>query len=776
MSAQEQALRRARNATARWFALFAIGCVLLVSVYADQQDLLMPGPLSAAHSLKKDCQTCHTTVPHGQVRWLQAVFASADPKKDSEACLGCHKVAKEQFSPHNLALDELERRTKRLEKVAVSTAPPINTWLSHYVLPQSAKTGDAIYCATCHREHGGTGVDLKYVSDGACQSCHAVQFTDFAKGHPEFASYPYKRRTRIFFDHASHFNKHFPEAAKERTGNQKIPNVCTDCHTSKEDKRLMSVRPFKAVCASCHIDQIVGEERATGPKGIAFLTLPGIDLDTLKEKGRSVGAWPRDSEAEVTPFVAMLLSLDARRKRIVEQVQELDLLDLSGATDDELAAVETFVWEFKSFVHQLSMSDLSVLSKRIRTVTGRRIEGDVAAKLVAAIPRDVLASAQRQWLPGLADEIAARPKETVPLWETTIDPSPEQEKETAPRNGKDKKVDGAKQTQNAAEPGSGRVPLRPELRSNLLPAGQSTVLDARQGISPVQRIQENGALPTEPTDAQRGWYIDPKGELIKGPGAKEHGNQAERNGDAADADPEEQDDGDSNEQEDVADGNSASPEPEEDSADIDAEAWAAHGGWYRQDFTIYYKPTGHADPFLRAWLDFSGKVTGARKDKAALEVFDLLTHKDAQGQCAKCHSIDQSTTGERHIEWGTSTVADKTRRLTTFAHEPHFGLLGKRGCLTCHKLNDAAKYQDAYKQFDPHNFASNFEPMKKAQCAKCHNKRAARQDCRACHTYHIGGVNSPVAITKVPGAGKKAKKKKTPAPPAAGKEPAPVKQ
>ncbi len=769
-SAQEDALRRARAGAARWLALFAIGCVLLASVYAEQEDILMPGPLSAAHSLKKECQTCHTTVPHGQVGWLKAIFATADPKKDSEACLGCHKIAKQQFKPHNLAREELERGTRRLSKVTAPAGPSISTWLSRSALPQATKKNEAVYCATCHREHKGTNVDLKQVSNGACQSCHVLQFKDFAKGHPEFDGYPYKRRTRIIFDHASHFNKHFPEAVKEQAGKQKIPNVCTDCHTNKDDKRLMSVSPFKAVCASCHLDQIVGAERATGPKGIAFLTLPGIDLETLKENGLSVGAWPEESEAEVTPFIAMLLSLDTRRKRIVDQVKELDLLDLSGATAEQLAAVEAFVWEFKSFIHQLSTSDLSVLSERIRTVTGKRIEGDLAAKLVAAIPRDVVANAQRQWLPGLAAEIDARPAEAAPLWETTVDPSPTQKKSAVPESGKGETTAGGRPAQPPATPGSGPKPFRPELRNNLLPIGQSAILDARVRSKPMQRIQANEPAAT---DLQRGWYIDPKGELIKGPHQTGDRGDVDRGEDVPDADRDVRAEDVPNGQSDVADDVRVSPEPEDLSGGVDAESWASHGGWYRQDFTIYYKPTGHADPFLRAWLNFSGKLHDESKDNAALEVFDMLTHKDAQGQCTKCHSVDQGQNGRRRIDWGTSTLADKERRLTTFLHQPHFGLLGKRGCLTCHKLNDAAKYQEAYKQTDPHMFSSNFEPMKKAQCMKCHNKKAARQDCRACHTYHIGGVDSPVAVTKVPGSGAKAKKKTDPQQPASQQPPSP---
>ena len=36
----------------------------------------------------------------------------------------------------------------------------------------------------------------------------------------------------------------------------------------------------------------------------------------------------------------------------------------------------------------------------------------------------------------------------------------------------------------------------------------------------------------------------------------------------------------------------------------DAEARVAEGGWYRRDenYTVYYRPRGHEDEFLTAWL------------------------------------------------------------------------------------------------------------------------------------------------------------------------------
>ena len=62
-------------------------------------------------------------------------------------------------------------------------------------------------CAACHTEHQGRDFDLKRMGDQQCQACHQAQFASFASGHPEFTGYPYVRRTRMQFDHVSHWQK-----------------------------------------------------------------------------------------------------------------------------------------------------------------------------------------------------------------------------------------------------------------------------------------------------------------------------------------------------------------------------------------------------------------------------------------------------------------------------------------------------------------------------------------------------------------------------------------
>src|SRR6185437_13183508 len=116
--------------------------------------------------------------------------------------------------------------------------------------------------------------------------------------------------------------------------------------------RVMAVASFEQTCTSCHLDQIIGKERATGPKGIAFLTLPGLDLQTLKKKA-SIGEWPDASEAELTPFMKAMISRNERGRALIKTVGSLNLQDLSSANDAQIKAVTTLAWRSEEHTSEL---------------------------------------------------------------------------------------------------------------------------------------------------------------------------------------------------------------------------------------------------------------------------------------------------------------------------------------------------------------------------------------------------------------------------------------
>ena len=86
-------------------------------------------------------------------------------------------------------------------------------------------------------------------------------------------------------------------------------------------------------------------------------------------------------------------------------------------------------------------------------------------------------------------------------------------------------------------------------------------------------------------------------------------------------------------------------------SDVDPESWAEYGGWYRQDYAIFYRPIGHKDKFIYSWLFLTGPQAPKGDGSPAAAVFDFLTHKDAQGSCTKCHSVDDMEGGGRVVNF-----------------------------------------------------------------------------------------------------------------------------
>jgi len=185
------------------------------------------------------------------------------------------------------------------------------------------------------------------------------------------------------------------------------------------------------------------------------------------------------------------------------------------------------------------------------------------------------------------------------------------------------------------------------------------------------------------------------------------------------------------------------PEP------MDSELWAEAGGWYRQDFAVLYKPVGHRDGFMKAWLDYTGAQYGNDKVNLAAPIFDMMSARQAQGQCAKCHSIDSAIDNSRKVNWAPYKVLRSLEKFTKFSHEPHFGLFTDKGCTACHAINGQAKYRDTYKGLNPKIFQSNFKPVQQQQCSACHQTKAAGQSCSLCHVYHVDDVITPIMSTSV---------------------------
>lgn len=167
---------------------------------------------------------------------------------------------------------------------------------------------------------------------------------------------------------------------------------------------------------------------------------------------------------------------------------------------------------------------------------------------------------------------------------------------------------------------------------------------------------------------------------------------------------------------------------------------AAAGGWYRDDYAyaIFYRPTGHADSMVAAWLKTAADPAPASEVSAVVGIFDAMTVPTDFGLCAKCHSVDSlgPTNFKMHFESRVATPAE--RRFTRFTHRPHLIQPALQTCDACHQLDDSADTMAGFDDRDPLTFTSNFTPIIKSTCTSCHTSTAAGDSCLQCHNYHVG--------------------------------------
>ncbi|HVT72471.1 MAG TPA: cytochrome c3 family protein, partial [Lacunisphaera sp.] len=581
-----------------------------------------PGRVTHQHAISAhQCSDCHT----GTVQ-LSAAGRAARTAAHDALCLRCHDLGPSADSPHGVAAPALARLTATRQPAR--GGPPL-------ALALGAALGRpaALPCASCHREHQGADFDLTRLADDSCQLCHQARFKGFADGHPEFAGYPYTRRTRLQFDHVKHLQEHFTDGRFAAAA----PRSCAQCHEPAANGEKMLVRGFEQACARCHEAQIAGQGRAGDP-GIIFFRLPGIDVASLAAAGFAIGEWPGLCEGELTPFMRWLLESDEATRAALATLAGTPLADLSHATPAQKAAAARVLWAVKGLLADLVTQGQQVLVRRL----GDSAAGATAAVRAGQFSPDVALAAQRAWLPDLLSEVAA--------WRR-----------------------GEKIARRAGPAAAG-------------PAGEAK--PAADAADPDDLLVE---LPSDP-------------KVISG----------------------------------------APPVPETPPAPAlaldEAEARVVAGGWYRQDDThaLYYRPGGHEDPFLAAWLE----GTAGRDAPAARRIFTQLSADGAPGLCLKCHSIDDTPAGAV-VNWRGAREQPEIHPFTRFKHAAHFSLMGDRGCMTCHTLAKSADYAGSFgAQRNPAIFHSNFAPIPKATCVTCHQPAKSGESCQQCHNYHTGEIKT----------------------------------
>jgi hypothetical protein len=380
---------RGRVAAICFAATLALLAILLSS--PSRNALLVPGPLTEPHAqIMRDqrsrrCAHCHAAGSEGLGGWLLAATLGPAPSttKQWQLCLHCHE---NRISParalvaHTASHRELARLT---EKSAQHRATEDGRLMAAGTVSKSTR---ALACATCHREHHGAEHDLTAMSDQQCSTCHQAQFPSFARGHPEFRAWPYRRRSRIIFDHVSHGERHFREA-------QQVFQ-CATCHEvgpHGEPRRLVG---YEQDCATCH----EADMRRSMSEPLALIRLPMIDRELLSSEGLSVGQWPEefngDFDGSIPPLMLLMLWADPLAKASLEQFGPgFGFLDVDPDNFDDLEAASDLVWSIKRLIYELGTDgDSAILwrAKRLYELRGTTFQPEQFEALVAGFDRSAL--------------------------------------------------------------------------------------------------------------------------------------------------------------------------------------------------------------------------------------------------------------------------------------------------------------------------------------------------------------------------------------------------
>jgi hypothetical protein len=253
--------------------------------------------------------------------------------------------------------------------------------------PQASLQGKGTTsCATCHREHQGAQFDIVAMSDTACQSCHQARYESFSTDHPDFGKWPYERRTRIAFNHASHRAKHFAE--KEQAFD------CRACHIEDSTKNVQLLASYEQACASCHDEKI----STSVAKGVPMFALPTLDVDALKTAGHDIGTWPEgaigDFDGRLPPAMKLLLAADpAARDAIILLGADFDFLDVDPDDATQLEACATLATSIKELLGDLDRRGSAALDERLMKSLGSESGERVAAELIAGLSAETMSGA-----------------------------------------------------------------------------------------------------------------------------------------------------------------------------------------------------------------------------------------------------------------------------------------------------------------------------------------------------------------------------------------------
>jgi hypothetical protein len=365
--------------------VFALGCVFISLNAAWRDRVIRPGPLAQQHAqlLERDggtanCRACHAAASQSVAGWATSlVVSNSDQPTQSQLCMNCHAktIASERaLAAHNLPVRELE-------------------YIGRGAGDWGLGAEKQVACAACHREHHGAAFNLAAMDNAACQSCHQQKYESFASDHPDFGTWPYTRRTRIAFNHASHSGKHFAE--------KKQAFDCRVCHVTDSSGRVEQLASYDSACASCHDEKIA----TSLGRGVPMLSLPTLDMAAIKKAGFDTVPWPQratgDFDGRLPPAMKLLLAADPAAKSAMESLGPgFEFQDVDSDDAVQVAACAVLAKSIRSLFADLGQRGPAAVRERLTPLAANEMrEPDVAA-LVAGLSADTIRGTAA-WLPGL---------------------------------------------------------------------------------------------------------------------------------------------------------------------------------------------------------------------------------------------------------------------------------------------------------------------------------------------------------------------------------------
>lgn len=371
-----RSLRSLRGVLIRSTAVFALGAVLMTLGNSRRNEWMAPGPLTSHHSQvlsgaawNNRCESCHTVGNQPVSGLLAAVVGSDLGPTQLDKCMACH----DQTIEPELALVAHNVPHERL-----------------YAGGRGASDADAhgkeFACAVCHQEHHGPQHAIAAMNNDRCQSCHAQKYESFATDHPNFAMWPYERRTRIAFNHSTHQGKYFAEKGREFS--------CRQCHIEDATRGVQLTLGYDATCSECHDADITTSTAG----GVALLEMPMLDLEAFSAVGRTVDDWPSqavgDFDGKLPAITKLLVAQDEpARKALGVLGADFDFFDVDIDDEQQLRAAGDVATAVNHLLDKLVAGEESLIE----------------SELLLGIDRNAVKQSRRRWRSGQINRAADAP-------------------------------------------------------------------------------------------------------------------------------------------------------------------------------------------------------------------------------------------------------------------------------------------------------------------------------------------------------------------------------